>query len=662
MSINISVNRDSPLYVMKRPDNGIVYNDLWATRSAGFLIPLFSVRTEKSLGIGDIGDLYPLIDWAAEHGQRIIQLLPLNDTRPGDPSPYAAVSAFAVNPLYINTGEVEDVTHSEEAGVLLREWEADGTLDALRRSNRIDYNAVRAVKMALLAEGFRHFLRNEWKKDTERAGEFSGFMAREEWWLRDYAIFSVLKERYKGREWRKWSGEFKFREPEAIKRLEKENDERLLFHQWLQWIFRIQWDEMRLYAHDKGVCLMGDVSFYPGIDSVDVWANPELFQMDENLELSATSGAPPDRFNPDGQNWGMPLYNWEAMEADDFSWWGKRVEGVGAFFDLYRLDHFRGFESYWRVPKGCRASGGMWVEGPGDRLLQRLLKVSLYERLIIPLAEDLGDITPEVHSLRKSLGIAGYKTFIFGWGEGETSGIASGYRYPEEYAPDFLATTGTHDTPTLSRWWKDLGDDEKEALLNHLSLPEPASFSDVKDAILQRLFHSDAQFLLLPFQDIFGLGEEHRINFPGTFGEQNWTWRMPWTVEELMSGKGGQLRLECRKLREMAHRSGRSFERRGEAQLEIAGTLPPPGAVQERKSGEMFNVWAAVRGKPEGAVMSSDIAEGKETYMTMLTELRDGVKLYRGELKAEKAGNYSLRICADGAEVVLEDCLRVVDY
>lgn len=299
------------------------------------------------------------------------------------------------------------------------------------------------------------------------------------------------------------------------------------------------------------------------------------------------------------------------------------------------------------------------MPGPADGLLQRLLKVSLYERLIIPLAEDLGDITPEVHRLRDRLGIAGYKTFIFGWGEGERSGIASGYRYPEEYGPAFLATTGTHDTPTLKEWWRDLCEGEKSALLDYLSLQEGCSFRDVRDAVFRRLFDSEARFVVLPFQDVFALGKEHRINFPGTFGRQNWTWRMPWTVRQLVSGEDGKPDRECRILRRMIAESGRAAVSRGErlraegerrkAAVEIEGVLPLPGSVQVRKRGEFFNVWAAVRGEPKRVTMTNNLAG--ETEMRKTASFKDGITLYEGSIRVDRGGEFSLGVSADGISV-----------
>ncbi len=634
-------------------------NDLWARKSAGFLIPLFSLRTEKSLGIGDISDLYPLIDWAADHGQSIVQLLPINDIRPGDASPYAAVSAFATNPLYINIDAVSDVAASKEAGVLIREWEADGTFNSLRVSEKVDYVAVRAVKMALLKEGFQTFLKNEWEAHTERGDALALFIDSERHWLQDYAAFRILKEINQETEWRSWQDEYRFRDGNALNVLADVNHHRYLFHQWLQWIFQVQWREMRSYAHGKGVYLMGDVSFYPGVDSAEVWSRRDLFQINEDLSLASTSGAPPDYFNPDGQNWGTPLYQWEKMEAEDFDWWVRRVERVCDFFDLYRLDHFRGFESYWRIPAGKPATEGCWVKAPGEKLLQQILKHSLCDNLYIPLAEDLGDISFEVHQLRRTSGIAGYKTFIYGWGEGETSGRASGYRYPEEYDADFLATTGTHDTPTLSHWWEALREDEKEALLHYLDLPPDPSFTDVKEAVLKKLFHSKALFVLLPFQDIFGLDPEHRINVPGTFGEHNWSWRMPVTIETLLSSRDGDLFQASSFLREMTRMSGRSAASPGLRQGEVA-VLPGAGSRQVRRKKEFFRIWAATKGKAQEVLVSSVLTGGRGVAMNLKGETAGGVSIYEAVISADRSGLYSLKVLVDGGETAVLDCLQVI--
>ncbi len=539
-----------------------IHNILPAAKSAGFLIPLFSIKTDRSLGIGDIGDLYSLIDWAADHNQTIIQLLPLNDVKEGDPSPYAAVSLFAVNPIYIDIHDVDDVTHSKAAQARLDKAVSSGELDLIRKAERVDYKKVRNLKMELLHDGFNLFYCEEWEKGTKKAGEFSAFIEKESYWLKDYALFTLLKENYDNKIWSRWPEKYAKRDHLAVTERARANSKKILFFEWLQWVFTVQWRKMLAYAHNKGVYLMGDVAFYPAYDSVDVWSKPELFLMNDDLSLSATSGAPPDFFNADGQNWGTPLYNWENMESEDFLWWQERIKRVCDFFDLYRLDHFRGFESFWSVPSGCKASEGSWVKAPSDKLLRRLIKVSLEERFVIPIAEDLGDITPEVHSLRERLGIAGYKTFIFGWGEGEASGIASGYRYPENYGRDFLATTGTHDTPTLYSWWKNLRDDERSALLEYLGLPDNSPFTDVKEAIFERIFNSRARFVIIPFQDIFEMGDENRVNYPGTFGNHNWSWRMPLTVEDLMSSKNVSFERSSRYLKKITSLSARAVSGR----------------------------------------------------------------------------------------------------
>lgn len=635
------------------------YNDLWARKSAGFLLPLFSLKSKNSLGIGDTGDLYRLIDWAAKHEQSIVQVLPLNDTSPGDPSPYAAISAFAVNPLYIDINAVEEVNDSAEARHMMQEWQADGTMTALKNSKSVDYTAVRAVKMSLLWAGFSHFLKESWEGESEKRDDLILFIESEKTWLRDYAFFRVLKEKEGERHWRDWPEALRHRKPDSMVQFERENSERILFYQWLQFVFLGQWKAVRSYAHGKGVFLMGDISFYPGMDSTDVWANPSLFQMNEDLSLSATSGAPPDYFNPDGQDWGTPLYDWDAMAGDGYSWWIRRVERVCDFFDLYRLDHFRGFESYWRVPSGQKASDGSWVKGPGERLLQRLIKISMYDSLLIPLAEDLGDITPEVHQLRQRLGISGYKTFIYGWGEGEHAGKASGYRYPEDYAPDFLATTGTHDTPTLSEWWDGLRDDERQALLPYLGLAPDAGFLSVRDAVFYKLFQSPATFLVLPFQDIFGMGGDQRINLPGTFGDHNWSWRMPFTIEDMLDNRGGQVGQDAASLERLTVSTGRGMNNAGEGGPVSFKIMPSNGAVQLLEEGEPFYVWLLINGQHEKVEISMFPSCEKDFKIELVENAGVSSFLYRASMDGALPGNYSLKVAVDDITEIIDSCIKV---
>ncbi|MDH4099595.1 MAG: 4-alpha-glucanotransferase [Nitrospirota bacterium] len=655
------------------PADNPVYNALWARRSAGVLVPLFSIRSERSLGIGDTGDLYRLVDWAAATHQGVIQLLPINDTSPHDVSPYSALSAYAANILYIDVLSVDDVAQSEEAQALLKEWEDDGTLDSLRHSRSVDYTAVRAVKLGLLGRGFKWFMKHEWESSSLRRNRFEAYMAANHWWLDDYAIFMTLKEHFHWQDWREWPEGLRNREPEVMDELLQASAERILFFKYLQWTLAVQWRKARNYAHERSVYLMGDVAFYVCTDSVDVWASRHLFGLDEDLRPAATSGAPPDAFSADGQDWGTPLYNWEAMEADGYEWWRQRVRQLGHYFDMYRLDHFRGFDEYWRIPSGKKGSEGEWMEGPGDKLLQRVLEVSLYERLIVPVVEDLGYITESVHALRHRLGLAGYKTFIFGWGDGEASGIASGFRYPEKYTEDFLATTGTHDTGTLRQWWEDLPHYEREALLHYLGIPFPEGqwdlgglFDQVQSAVLERLFQSPARYLVLPLQDIFGLGREHRVNLPGTFSEHNWSWRTPFTLEEMLAGNRPEIDDANKMVRDMVNASDRNLAQAGEpgGLFKLCGTLPVMGTLMEeiRRPGDKFNVWVAVQGETRHVSLITDAPESTKeeggrhlVHMRLEEILADGTKLYRIDIPATWPGRYYMGFNIDGTEIVSQE-------
>lgn len=650
-----------------------VYNALWARRSAGVLVPLFSIRSERSLGIGDIGDLYRLIDWAAATHQGVIQLLPINDTSPHDVSPYSALSAFAANILYIDINAVDDIGHSEEAQALLKEWESDGTLDSLKMSHSVDYTAVRAVKLGLLGRGFKWFLAHEMGKDSARGRRFQAFIEENQDWLDDYALFQTLKEHFHWQDWREWPEGLRVRAPEALEQLRQESEERILFFKYLQWTLAEQWSRVRKYAHSRSVYLMGDVAFYVCTDSVEVWSTPQLFELDEELEPIFTSGAPPDAFSADGQNWGTPLYRWDVMAADGFDWWRRRVLQLGRFFDLYRLDHFRGFDEYWRIPRGKNGSEGEWVEGPRDKLLQRLLEVTLYDRLIVPAVEDLGYITESVHAMRRRLGLPGYKTFIFGWGEGEASGVASGFRYPERYSEDFLATTGTHDTGTLSQWWEELPQHEQVALLQYLSiqtegelLDMPTLFGLVRLKVFEKLFQCPARLLVIPIQDIFGLGKEHRINLPGTFSEHNWTWRTPFTLEEMLAGEKPGIGEANQMICTLVDKSNRSLATAGamDGVFKLCGTLPAldNGMEEVRRPGERFTVWAAIQGFPRHVCMVTDSPEstkqegGRHLIHMHLTEtLPDGIRLYRADLPATWPGRYAMGINIDGTEIESPD-------
>jgi len=509
-------------------------------RAAGVLLPLFSLRGTRDWGIGEIGDLPAFCRWLADAGQRLLQLLPIVEMSLGERSPYAAMTAFAIDPIYLSLGEVEDFAAAGGESVLA------GALDEARRDPHVDYDAVRAVKRRALEIAFARFMATEWESGSTRAEDFRRFRSAEAAWLEDYALFRACQERHGGRAWTDWEPGLRDRLPAALAGALAALERERLFHEYVQWIAAEQWAAARRAATAVGVRLKGDLPFMVSPNSADVWARQVEFGCDVAL------GAPPDAFNAEGQDWGLPAHRWDAMAQNDFAWLRARARRAAALFDAFRLDHVVGFYRQYVI-----APGGPRGFVPADESEQR----SLGERLLMlvrddvgrteVIAEDLGVVPPFVRRSLTELGIAGYR--VLRWEE--RGGV---FRDPAAYPALSVATTGTHDTSSLAAWWEEeLGADGRRALAAVPSFAalrdEGASFTPAVHAVLLDGLHAaGSDLIVLPFPDAYG-GRE-RINVPSTVGPSNWAYRMPWSIAELQGAAGDELR---DRLRGLAERHGR---------------------------------------------------------------------------------------------------------
>jgi 4-alpha-glucanotransferase len=522
-------------------------------RAAGVAVPLFSLRGEEDLGSGEILDLVPFIQWLDRWQQRIVQLLPINETAPGEASPYNALSAFAIDPPYVSTACLEDVTSSEPA----RSWLASPAVQRrarrLRQVRRRCRRTVCALKLRLLAFAFEWF-------DAHAAGErrerFDDFCRTQSWWLDDYALFRALKDQLAWASWQTWPEPLRRRDTDALREAAAALARQSRFFRYVQWIAAEQWERVRLEARARGVRLMGDLPFVCGYDSADVWAHQELF------DPSSSAGAPPDGFSPTGQAWGLPLYHWAALRRSDYEWWRQRVRRARTLYDVFRVDHEVGLYRTYAMPTREGGTAGFVPPDEQEQLQQgeALLRAMLAEagdatRIV---AEDLGTVPEWVRTSLTQLGIPGYK--VFRW---ELRGGA--YIDPHTYPALSVATTGTHDTNTLVAWWEDLRQHERAAVLRALELPaserssEPAAplWTALHGALLRRLYEAGSALTVLPIQDLFGWRE--RINTPATVGRRNWGYRLPAKTSELdqLPGVRGQLEM----IREMTNRTGRNAAR-----------------------------------------------------------------------------------------------------
>lgn len=473
-------------------------------RSSGIL--LHPTSLPGRWGIGDLGSAaYQFIDFLYDAGQRLWQILPLGPTGFGD-SPYQCLSSFAGNPLLISLDRLVEETLLTDADLTGETAPPmpDFSVD------RVDYNAVTAFKMPLLQRSFTLFQSNG--SDKHRAA-FQQFCTDNAIWLDDYALFIALKQRFDGASWDTWEHTIRTRQPEALQYWQQELAEQIEAQKYFQYLFFSQWSELKAYANARDIRIIGDMPIFVAYDGADVWANPELFFLDDEGQPTVVAGVPPDYFSATGQLWGNPLYRWERMAANGYAWWLRRIKSILAMVDIVRLDHFRGFEAYWEVPATEEtAVNGRWVKGPGHALFAQL-EQELGELPII--AEDLGLITPEVEILRDDFNLPGMKVLQFAFGD-----TAKNPYLPHNYSANYVVYTGTHDNDTTLGWFLTRDDKEREKIQRYLG----RDGSDIGWDMIRLALSSVADMAIFPLQDVLRLGSDARMNIPG-LAEGNWSWR-----------------------------------------------------------------------------------------------------------------------------------------
>jgi len=460
-------------------------------------------------GIGDLGaEAHAFVDFLAATGQRWWQTLPLGPTGYGN-SPYQSHSSFAGNPLLIDV-----------FGLVQRGWLAPdaGLDDPCLPDDHVDFDAVAVLKQGLLRLAFAGF------KAKGADPQFDEFIVANRAWLDDYVLYQSLKDAHGALPWYEWEPELVEREPSALARWRAQLAEGIRYHEFVQYAFEVQWRALLAACHERGVMLIGDLPIFVAHDSSDVWANPELFYLDERGQPLVVSGVPPDYFSETGQLWGNPLYRWEAHAADNYAWWAARLRFLLGRVDIVRIDHFRGFEAYWEIPAGSvTAAPGQWVKGPGSLFFE-----ALHRRLgSLPLiAEDLGVITPGVEALRDEFSLPGMRVLQFGFGPDS----GSEKHLPHRFLPHCVVYTGTHDNDTTRGWfnstdvattqsWEEIRR-ERAFACRYMDTDGQAIHWDM----IRLAFSSVADTAVIPLQDILGLDSRARMNLPGTV-EGNWRWR-----------------------------------------------------------------------------------------------------------------------------------------
>jgi malto-oligosyltrehalose synthase/4-alpha-glucanotransferase len=491
--------KDLPFAVLKgsKPDN---------ERKAGVLLHITSLASP--FGIGDMGrEAFAFADFLAKSGQKIWQLLPLNPIEAAQSnSPYSALSSRAGNPLLISPELLA------EEGLL----EVDRLSEYhLPQTATTDYNESGALKSKILKEAFANF---NGKDDSNSKLEFESFCEQNEEWLNDFAVYMFLKQKHEGKPWHSWPEQYRKRDKTALEALEKEAHAELQLIKWEQYVFDKQWKKLKAYCNGLNISLLGDIPFYVSYDSADVWANPQFFCVDEEGKITGIAGVPPDAFSDDGQLWGMPVFNWGALESDGYQWWIQRLAKNIELFDVVRLDHFRAFADYWEVPGGEQtAVKGEWKLGPGEAFFKKM--EAALGRLPF-IAEDLGEMTPAVYKLRDQFSLPGMKVLQFAFDEN----MPQSEHIPHNFSSNFYAYTGTHDNNTTLGWFRQANDEDLKARVGQYAGSEVTE--DNVSSVLARLtYASVAKVAILPMQDVLNLDETTIMNRPGS-SENNWAWRL----------------------------------------------------------------------------------------------------------------------------------------
>jgi 4-alpha-glucanotransferase len=511
-------------------------------RHAGVLVPLFSIPSRLSWGIGEIPDLIPLARWLATAGLDFVQLLPMNEMQEGQSSPYSALSAMALDPIFIALEDVNEWQDSE-----LTDEDRAG-LERARDASRVDYAAVHAIKSRALRAAFSRFSGRDGGAHDPRARAFQAFRDREAWWLDDYALFRSLHDEHGGRHWRDWEAGVRDRDASALAAARQRLASEVRYYMYLQWLAGEQWQRARREAAPVG--LFGDFPFMVSGHSADVWARQQEF------DITASVGTPPDAFSETGQDWGLPAYRWDVVGATGYAWLRDRARRSADLYDGFRIDHLIGFfRTFVRKPGTVP---GFWPREEAEQraMGERLLTLFAESGATI-IGEDLGTVPDFLRISLAHHGFPGMK--VLRW-ERKWKTEGQPFIDPATYPPVSVATSGTHDTETNAEWWDGADLREREAVATLAAAREAGitpdqPFSDrTRDGLLQVLFASASGLLILPIQDIFGWRD--RINVPAVVSDRNWSWRLPGPVDEYLASAGARERAAV--LRALSGRYGRS--------------------------------------------------------------------------------------------------------
>ena len=474
-------------------------------RKSGILMPIFSLPSKFGIGAFD-KEAYSFADFLEKSGQGVWQVLPLGPTGFGN-SPYQPISAFAGNPYFISLESlIED-------GYLT--WDDCNSCDFGNNQECVDYGAMYFNRKPLLMKAASVFA-SKLLEDKELKKEYDEFIKKELYWLKDYALFCVIKDMNDGKPWYEWEDKLKKHDEKALSSVSDEKKTEIDFIYFEQFVFEKQWEKLHKYVNDKKIEIIGDMPFYVSLDSVDVWQHPEVFQLDKDLVPKVVAGCPPDAFSEKGQMWGNPIYDWKSTSKDGYSWWMSRMKRNSELFDTVRIDHFHGFAEYYAIPYGASdAVNGKTEKGPGMSFFTALKKelgdISL-------IAEDLGNVTKENEALLEESGIPGMKVLQYAFTSWDSKYLT------HRHEKNCVVYTGTHDNTPTRAWVEEIGDGHRDFTRRYVN-SRNSDFGGLVWDIIREAYHSSADLCIVPLQDYLVKGREARINNPGTL-DGNWEWRL----------------------------------------------------------------------------------------------------------------------------------------
>lgn len=492
----------------KKKDNSL-------KRGAGLLLPISGLPSPY--GIGTLGkEAYKFVDYLVAAGQKYWQVLPVGPTSYGD-SPYQSFSAFAGNPYFIDLDYLVEEGLITKAQIKKYPWGDN--------AEYIDYAKVYNSRFKILRQAYEN-------SDFSNEDAYKTFEKDNEYWLDDYSLYMAVKFHFDNQEWASWDYDIKARQPEAVDRYKNELADDISFWKFCQYKFFEQWNKLRTYANEQGVEMIGDIPIYVAMDSADVWAHKELFELDEDFKQINVAGVPPDAFSADGQLWGNPLYNWPVMEQQDFYWWKQRMASNSKLYDYIRIDHFIGVVNYYSIEAHCtNAKNGVWRQGPGKKLTDAIDSAIGDAKII---AEDLGIVSPAVRELLAETGYPGMNIIEFAF-----DGTPDNTHLPHNYKPNSLVYGGTHDNETVAGFFKAKKASELKYAYKYLGVNNK---NDIPMAVLRTAYASVAAIAIFQVQDVIELGNEARMNTPSTVGD-NWKWRMK---------KGALTKKKAKELKDLA--------------------------------------------------------------------------------------------------------------